>query len=92
MVAIAYDYSVYSVTPCCATCRQVVVIFHSQISEAFSNIDFSSQQAKNRLFRDIQHILGCIRSLPSDNPSGAVIPNRGQLDEFLAQRFGPDAG
>lgn len=72
--------------------RQVVVIFHSQISEAFSNIDFSSQQAKNRLFRDIQHILGCIRSLPSDNPSGAVIPNRGQLDEFLAQRFGPDAG
>ncbi|KAG5516024.1 hypothetical protein RHGRI_036913 [Rhododendron griersonianum] len=72
--------------------RQVVVIFHSQISEAFSNIDFSSQQAKNRLFRDIQHILGCIRSLPSDNPSGAVIPNWGQLDEFLAQRFGPDAG
>ncbi|KAH7837676.1 hypothetical protein Vadar_016584 [Vaccinium darrowii] len=71
--------------------RQVVVIFHSQITEAFSNIDFSSQQAKTRLYRDIQHILGCIRSLPSDSPSGAHIPNWGKLDEFLAQRFGPDA-
>ncbi|XP_057465271.1 vacuolar protein sorting-associated protein 54, chloroplastic isoform X2 [Actinidia eriantha] len=72
--------------------RQVVIIFHSQISEALSNLDISTEQAKIRLCRDVQHILGCIRSLPSDNPSGADIPNWGQLDEFLAQRFGPDGG
>ncbi|XP_057975949.1 vacuolar protein sorting-associated protein 54, chloroplastic [Malania oleifera] len=68
--------------------RQVVKIFHSQISEAFSHLEISTPQAKNRLYRDIQHILGCIRSLPSHSKSS--VPNSGQLDEFLLQRFGAD--
>ncbi|KAI5440958.1 Vacuolar protein sorting-associated protein 54 [Lathyrus oleraceus] len=71
--------------------RQVVVIFHSQISEAFSRFDISTPQAQNRLYRDIKHILQCIRSLPSGDLSKSDTPNWGQLDEFLVQRFGNDA-
>lgn len=72
--------------------RQVVIIFHSQISDAFSHIEISTPQANNRLYRDIQHILGCIRLLPSDNLSNSGTPNVGKLDEFLLQRFGAEAG
>ncbi|XVF75042.1 hypothetical protein PTKIN_Ptkin13bG0157400 [Pterospermum kingtungense] len=72
--------------------RQVVVIFHSQISEAFSRLEISTPQAKDRLHRDVTHILGCIRSLPSDNLNNSTTPNWGQLDEFLAQRFGAEGG
>ncbi|XP_043695603.1 vacuolar protein sorting-associated protein 54, chloroplastic [Telopea speciosissima] len=72
--------------------RQVVQIFHYQISEAFSQLEITTPQAKKRLLRDIQHILGCIRSLPSDNISTDGVPNSGELDEFLAQMFGPEAG
>ncbi|PNY06585.1 vacuolar sorting-associated protein 54-like, partial [Trifolium pratense] len=68
--------------------RQVVVIFHSQISEAFSRFDISTSQAQNRLYRDIKHILQCIRSLPSGDLNKSDTPNWGQLDEFLVQRFG----
>lgn len=71
--------------------RQVVIIFHSQISEAFSRLEISTPQAKDRLYRDVKLILGCIRSLPSDNLSKSGTPNWGQLDEFLVQRFGPEA-
>ncbi|XP_021298421.1 vacuolar protein sorting-associated protein 54, chloroplastic isoform X2 [Herrania umbratica] len=72
--------------------RQVVVIFHSQISEAFSRLEITTPQAKDRLHRDIKHILACIRSLPSDNLNNSATPNWGQLDEFLVQRFGAEAG
>ncbi|KAL5805613.1 hypothetical protein ACOSQ4_028346 [Xanthoceras sorbifolium] len=72
--------------------RQVVIIFHSQISESFSRLEINSPQAKERLHRDIKHIIACIRSLPSDNSSNSGIPNWGQLDEFLVQRFGEEAG
>uniref|UniRef100_B9I0U1 Vacuolar protein sorting-associated protein 54 C-terminal domain-containing protein n=1 Tax=Populus trichocarpa TaxID=3694 RepID=B9I0U1_POPTR len=72
--------------------RQVVTIFHKEISEAFSRMEISSQQAKFRLHRDITLILGCIRSLPSGNLSESGTPNWGQLDEFLVQRFGSEAG
>ncbi|KAL5566766.1 hypothetical protein UlMin_029930 [Ulmus minor] len=72
--------------------RQVVIIFHSQISEAFSWIEINTPQAKDRLHRDVTHILGCVRSLPTDNLNSSGIPNWGQLDEFLAQRFGTEAG
>ncbi|KAJ4974524.1 hypothetical protein NE237_007698 [Protea cynaroides] len=65
--------------------RQVVQIFHYQISEAFSQLEIITPQAKKRLHRDIQHILGCIRSLPSDNTSTDSVPNYGELDDFLAQ-------
>ncbi|MCD7465187.1 Vacuolar protein sorting-associated protein 54 [Datura stramonium] len=68
--------------------RQVVVIFHSQISEAFSHLDISSSQAKKRMYCDVQHILACIRSLPSDSKSNP--PNWGQLDEFVAKSFGEE--
>ncbi|XP_055803081.1 vacuolar protein sorting-associated protein 54, chloroplastic-like isoform X4 [Solanum dulcamara] len=69
--------------------RQVVIIFHSQISEAFSRLDISSQHARQRVYRDVQHLLGCIRSLPSDSKSNP--PNWGHLDEFLEQNFGAEA-
>ncbi|KAM3343052.1 vacuolar protein sorting-associated protein 54, chloroplastic isoform X1 [Capsicum galapagoense] len=69
--------------------RQVVIIFHSQISEAFSRLDISSQQARQRAYRDVQHLLGCIRSLPSDSKSNPL--NWGQLDEFVEQNFGAEA-
>lgn len=71
--------------------RQVVMIFHSQISEAFSRLEISTH-AKERLHGDIIHILGCIRSLPSDDLNKSSTPNWGQLDEFLAQNFGTGAG
>ncbi|KAF6156833.1 hypothetical protein GIB67_002750 [Kingdonia uniflora] len=71
--------------------RQVVQIFHSQISEAFSNLEISTPQAKNRLYRDIQHILACIRLLPSDIVSNDGVPNSGQLDAFLLHMFGTEA-
>ncbi|KAF9616654.1 hypothetical protein IFM89_031518 [Coptis chinensis] len=72
--------------------RQVVEIFHSQISEAFSKLELHTPQANNRLYRDTQHILGCIRSLPSDSFSKDGLANSGKLDEFLLQRFGTEAG
>ncbi|KAK7838672.1 vacuolar protein sorting-associated protein 54 [Quercus suber] len=72
--------------------RQVVIIVHSQVSEAFSRLEISTPQAKDRLHRDVKHILGCIRSLPSDDLSRSSTPNWGQLDEFLEQRFGTKAG
>ncbi|XP_040379050.1 vacuolar protein sorting-associated protein 54, chloroplastic [Oryza brachyantha] len=68
--------------------RQVVQIFHSHITEAFSKLELSTPQAKNRLCRDIQHILVCIRKLPAENFSAETIPNYGLLDDFLAEMFG----
>ena len=41
-------FSWSSCTALCAICRQVVVIFHAQISEALSKIDISTLQAKTR--------------------------------------------
>ncbi|KAK4710735.1 hypothetical protein R3W88_005248 [Solanum pinnatisectum] len=70
--------------------RQVVIIFHSQISEAFSHLGISSPHAKKRMYCDVQHILACIRSLPSDSKSNP--PNWGQLDEFVAKNFGEEVG
>ncbi|KAF5196374.1 Vacuolar protein sorting-associated protein 54 protein, partial [Thalictrum thalictroides] len=72
--------------------RQVAQICHSLISEAFSKLEISTPQAKNRLYQDTQHILGCIRSLPSDNINEDGLPNSGKLDEFMLQRFGTVAG
>lgn len=41
-----------------------------------------------RLHRDVQHILGCIRKLPSDDSDGAQLSNQGLLDEFLTSKIG----
>ncbi|KAJ1270328.1 hypothetical protein BS78_06G045400 [Paspalum vaginatum] len=71
--------------------RQVVQIFHSHITEAFSKLEVSTQ-AKNRLCRDVQHILACIRKLPAENYSAETIPNYGLLDEFLAENFRTKVG
>ncbi|KAI4370923.1 hypothetical protein MLD38_019215 [Melastoma candidum] len=75
--------------------RQVVVIFHSQITEAFTNALRSSEgtspEVKCRLHRDTQHILGIIRSLPTGDSKERGIANWGKLDEFLADNFGSDA-
>ncbi|CAN6234384.1 unnamed protein product [Urochloa humidicola] len=72
--------------------RQVVQIFHSHITEAFKKLEVSTPQAKNRLCRDVQHILTCIRKLPAENFSAETIPNYGLLDEFLAENFGTKVG
>lgn len=68
--------------------RKVVQIFHSHIFEEFSKLDISTPEAKNRLYRDVQAILGCIRKLPSNDSHRDRMPNYGLLDEFLAERFG----
>jgi len=72
--------------------RQVVQIFHSHITEAFSKLEVNTPLAKNRLCRDVQHILACIRKLPAENFSSETIPNYGLLDEFLAENFGTKVG
>ncbi|CAN6227264.1 unnamed protein product [Urochloa humidicola] len=72
--------------------RQVVQIFHSNITEAFKKLEVSTPQAKKRLCRDVQHILTCIRKLPAQNFSAETIPNYGLLDEFLAENFGTKVG
>ncbi|MCL7039326.1 hypothetical protein MKW94_029953 [Papaver nudicaule] len=70
---------------------QVVQIFHTQISEAFSGLEITTPQAKNRLRRDVQQVLGCIRSLPTDNTFDKDgVRNSGKLDEFLLQKFGAE--
>ncbi|XP_047971515.1 vacuolar protein sorting-associated protein 54, chloroplastic [Salvia hispanica] len=71
---------------------QVVTILHSQIADAFSKLEISTPQAKRSLRCEIEHLLGCIRSLPSDNLSKSTPPNWGPLDEFLAQQIGSEAG
>ncbi|KAK7411728.1 hypothetical protein VNO78_03165 [Psophocarpus tetragonolobus] len=71
--------------------RQVVIIFHSQITEAYSKFDIISPQARRRLYRDVKHILQCIRSLPLGDSSKPDTPNWGQLDEFLVKKFGNEA-
>ncbi|XP_026458093.1 vacuolar protein sorting-associated protein 54, chloroplastic-like [Papaver somniferum] len=71
---------------------QVVQIFHTQISDAYSGLEITTPQAKNRLRRDIQQILACIRSLPTDNTFDKDgVRNSGKLDEFLLQKFGAES-
>lgn len=71
--------------------RQVLLILHTQLTEAFLHLEISTPQANNRLRQDVLHILGCIRLLPSDLPVYNDIPNWGQLDEFFTNRFGDEA-
>ncbi|KAK4742453.1 hypothetical protein SAY87_000454 [Trapa incisa] len=74
--------------------RQVVSIFHSQISEAFNgalkNSEAMPAESRKRLCRDTEHILSCIRSLPTGNQNESDTPNWGRLDEFLAENFGSE--
>jgi len=44
-----------------------------------------------RLYKDVQHILACIHSLPTDYVSQDGTPTYGELDKFLLQRFGKEA-
>ncbi|XP_024532479.1 vacuolar protein sorting-associated protein 54, chloroplastic isoform X2 [Selaginella moellendorffii] len=69
---------------------RVVLIFHTQLTETFSSLEVSTPQGDRRLYRDVSHILACIRGLPSD-PIDPAQGNAGKdLDAFLAQRFGND--
>ncbi|XP_076932351.1 vacuolar protein sorting-associated protein 54, chloroplastic-like [Bidens hawaiensis] len=64
--------------------KEVTIIFDIQISDAFANVDISTPQAKARLNCEIQHILGCIKSLPSAKlniESGT--PIAGQLESLI---------
>ncbi|MFS7931971.1 putative vacuolar protein sorting-associated protein [Helianthus anomalus] len=66
--------------------KEVTIIFDIQISDAFSHVDISIPHAKARLNRDIEHILGCIKSLPSaklNEPGTPVAPRL----ESLVQRI-----
>ncbi|CAN6462681.1 unnamed protein product [Victoria cruziana] len=53
---------------------------------------FARALTKTRLFRDIQHILACIHTLPALKLNGESISRSGKLDDFLAQRFQSEAG
>lgn len=70
---------------------RVVALFHSQLVESFLKLDLSSSSMKQRLYYDIQHILACIRGLPSDAVDSSNVQKPGELDEFLRQRYGNDA-
>ncbi|KAI7729170.1 hypothetical protein M8C21_019673, partial [Ambrosia artemisiifolia] len=64
--------------------KEVTIIFDIQISDAFAQVDINTPQAKARLNCEIQHILGCIKSLPSAklyNESGT--PIAGQLESLI---------
>ncbi|XP_076949524.1 vacuolar protein sorting-associated protein 54, chloroplastic-like [Bidens hawaiensis] len=64
--------------------KEVTIIFDIQISDAFANVDINTPQAKARLNCEIQHILGCIKSLPSAKlniESGT--PIAGQLESLI---------
>ncbi|KAL4563726.1 hypothetical protein LXL04_027771 [Taraxacum kok-saghyz] len=60
--------------------KEVTIIFDIQISDAFSHVDITTPQTKARLNCDIQHILGCIKSLPSAKLSDSGAP---QLESLL---------
>ncbi|MFS7889546.1 putative vacuolar protein sorting-associated protein [Helianthus anomalus] len=64
--------------------KEVTIIFDIQISDAFAHVDISTPQAKSRLNCEIQHILGCIKSLPSAKLNiEAGIPIAGQLEALV---------
>lgn len=63
--------------------KEVTIIFDIQISDAFSHVDMTSPQTKARINCDIQHILGCIRSLPSAKLSESGAPLAGQLESLV---------
>ncbi|KAL1562542.1 hypothetical protein AAHA92_05112 [Salvia divinorum] len=46
---------------------QVITMLHTQIADAFSKLEITTPQAKHSLCCEVEHLLGCIRSLPSDN-------------------------
>ncbi|PWA48082.1 Vps54 domain-containing protein [Artemisia annua] len=63
--------------------KEVTIIFDIQISDAFAPVDISIPQARARLNRDLQHILACIRSLPSARLNEPGTPIAGQLESLL---------
>ncbi|CAM6088872.1 unnamed protein product [Calypogeia fissa] len=67
---------------------RVIAQFHTQISDAFSKVEVTTPHGKRRMFRDIQHILGCTRGLPSDDVKADGTQKSRELDEFLSQRYG----
>eukprot|EP00250_Pteridium_aquilinum_P007466 c17176_g1_i1 orf=398-3802(+) len=66
---------------------RVVALFHSQLAESFSKLDLSSSSVKQRLYYDIQHILVCMRGLPSEAVDERGVQRPGELDQFLQQRY-----
>ncbi|KAJ7546423.1 hypothetical protein O6H91_08G039800 [Diphasiastrum complanatum] len=66
---------------------RVVTLFHSQLSDAFFKVELSSPQAKNRLHKDVQHILACMHGLPSEFNDGNSFHKPGELDRFLLENF-----
>ncbi|KVH96743.1 hypothetical protein Ccrd_001166 [Cynara cardunculus var. scolymus] len=62
--------------------------FDIQISDAFSRVDISTPQTKAKLTCDIQHILGCIRSLPSANLSDSQAPIPAQHELLFKNELG----
>ncbi|GAQ82505.1 Vacuolar sorting protein VPS45 [Klebsormidium nitens] len=64
---------------------RVVILFHTQLTEAFSKVDASTPPAKRRLYRDVKHLLEGISILPI-MPSMVGKPK--DLDTFMLHRFG----
>ncbi|KAI5080569.1 hypothetical protein GOP47_0003752 [Adiantum capillus-veneris] len=70
----------------CFIFTRVVSLFHSMLTESFSKLDLSSSPVKQRLYFDIQHILTCMRGLPSDAVDERGVQRPGELDRFLQQK------
>nr|GFB88158.1 vacuolar protein sorting-associated protein 54, chloroplastic-like isoform X1 [Tanacetum cinerariifolium] len=63
--------------------KEVTIIFDIQISDAFAAMDISIPQVRARLNRNLQHILGFIRSLASARLNEHRTPIAEQLESLL---------
>ncbi|MCO5597436.1 hypothetical protein L7F22_051514 [Adiantum nelumboides] len=66
---------------------RVDALFHSMLTESFSKLDLGSSPVKQRLYFDIQHILTCMRGLPSEAVDERGVQRLGELDQFLQQKY-----
>ncbi|KAM0054859.1 putative vacuolar protein sorting-associated protein [Helianthus debilis subsp. tardiflorus] len=72
--------------------KEVTIIFDIQISDAFAHVDISTPQAKARLNCEIQHILGCVKSLPSAKLNiESGIPIAGQLEALVKRIYSAES-
>ncbi|KAH7404590.1 hypothetical protein KP509_15G033300 [Ceratopteris richardii] len=66
---------------------RVVALFHALLTESFSKLDLTSPSIKSRLYCDIQHILTCMRGLPSEMVDDKGVQSPGELDQFLHTKY-----
>ncbi|GJP53051.1 hypothetical protein CLOM_g12189 [Closterium sp. NIES-68] len=67
---------------------RVVALFHVQLADSFSKIDTPTPQSKRRMYRDVDLILQCMRSLPGNILASSFEGRQRELDQFVVSRFG----